>query len=238
MQKDQPPFQIFGDELPALLETLRFSGGLDSRRVEGALAEDILGQYNDRSVLLASATLDAGGFVVLNADLTASNLPMSPLYVPFLGELVQKLLGQGRRAGEIACGEPFALTLPPDATAAAELTIAGPGTGADRSRGTSPTTEPACCGKGPPPGRREFIACCTRTRRSLPSRRRFRRPKATCDQCRQKCSKSVSPEDATCGFDRRPRIGAEEHDTVWSWLAVACVACLLGEVAALKGFKT
>jgi hypothetical protein len=32
--------------------------------------------------------------------------------------------------------------------------------------------------------------------------------------------------------------GAQERDIWWSWLAVACVACLLGEVAALKGFKT
>ena len=30
----------------------------------------------------------------------------------------------------------------------------------------------------------------------------------------------------------------EERDTAWVWLAVACVACLLGEVLALKLFRT
>jgi hypothetical protein len=30
----------------------------------------------------------------------------------------------------------------------------------------------------------------------------------------------------------------EEKDTLWSWLAVCCAACLVGEVAALKVFRT
>lgn len=237
MQKNQPPFQIFGDELPALVESLRFSGGLDSRRADGALAEDILGQYSDRSVFLASATLNAGGFVVLNADLTASNLPMSPLYVPFLGEIVQKLLGQGRRTGEIACGEPFALTLPPDAAAAAELTIAGPVAGqpvagelSDDGAGVLWKGE-AAGGPGVyrvlhkntpiyavaaaiPPDESDL--------RSIPA--------------------NVFEERLSGGRDVHYRalsgLGGDERDTVWSWLAVACVVCMVGELAALKGFKT
>ena len=30
----------------------------------------------------------------------------------------------------------------------------------------------------------------------------------------------------------------EERDDLWVWLAVACVVCLLGEVVALKMFRT
>jgi hypothetical protein len=39
-------------------------------------------------------------------------------------------------------------------------------------------------------------------------------------------------------FRSQLQVGAEERDTLWSWLAVGCVACLLAEVAALKTFKT
>jgi len=39
-------------------------------------------------------------------------------------------------------------------------------------------------------------------------------------------------------FRSQTQVGAEERDTLWSWLAVACVACLLSEVTALKAFKT
>jgi hypothetical protein len=237
MRKDQPPFQIFGDELPALVETLRFSGGLDSRHTEGALAEDILGQYNDRSAFLVSATLNAGGFVVLNCDLAASNLPMSPLYVPFLGEVVQKLLGQGRRAGEIACGEPFALTLPPDAAAAAELSIAGPLAGepvaGDLSDDGAGVLWKGDAAGGPGAYRvlhkntpvyavAAAIPAEESDLRSIPAK--------------------VFEERMAGGRDVHFRslsgLGADERDTVWSWLAVACVVCLVGEIAALKGFKT
>ena len=39
-------------------------------------------------------------------------------------------------------------------------------------------------------------------------------------------------------FRSAAQVGAEQRDTLWSWLAVACVACLLSEVIALKLFKT
>ena len=32
--------------------------------------------------------------------------------------------------------------------------------------------------------------------------------------------------------------GEEPQDRLWTWLAVACVGCLLGEVVALKMFRT
>jgi hypothetical protein len=237
VQKGQPPFQIFGDELPALLETLRFSGGLDSRRVEGALAEDILGQYHDRSVFLASATLDAGGFVVLNADLTASNLPMSPLYVPLVGEVVQMLLGQSRRTGEIACGEPFALMLPPDAAAAAELSIAGPVEG-EPVAGDLSDDGAGVLWKGDAaggPGAYRVL------HKNMPIFAVAAAIPAAESDLRSVPAK-VFEERLAGGREVRFRsltgLGAEEHDTVWSWLAVACVVCVLGELAALKGFKT
>jgi hypothetical protein len=237
VQKSQPPFQIFGDELPALLETLRFSGGLDSRRVEGALAEDILGQYSDRSVFLASATLDAGGFVVMNADLTLSNLPMSPLYVPLVGELVQKLLGQNRRTGEMACGEPFALMLPPDAAAAADLSIAGPVEG-EAIAGDLSDDGAGVLWKGEAAGGPGAYRVLHKTTPVFAVAAAI--PAAESDL--RSVPAKVFEERLAGGREVRFRsltgLGAEEHDTVWSWLAVACVVCVLGELTALKGFKT
>ena len=54
---------------------------------------------------------------------------------------------------------------------------------------------------------------------------------------------SLLPDQRLAGgrdvkFRSQTQIGAEERDTLWSWLAVACVACLLSEVTALKAFRT
>jgi hypothetical protein len=237
VKKDEPPFQIFGDELPALLESLRFSGGLESRPLEGALAEELLASYDDKSAFLAGATLDAGGLVVLNSDLSASNLPMSPLYVPLIGELVQKLLGQGRRAGEIKCGEPFALALPPNAAAAAELSIAGPDPGAPVAGELSDDGAGALW-KGDAAGAPGVYRVQNKTATVFATAATI--PSAESDL--RALSASVFEDRLAGGRDVRfhslTRAGADERDTLWSWLAVACVTCLLGEIAALRGFKT
>jgi hypothetical protein len=237
VRRDQPPFQVFGDELSALIEPLRFSGGLDSRRIEGALAEDVVAQYGDQSAFLVVAGSDTGGLIVVNVDLAASNLVMSPLFVPLLGELVQRLLGQGKRATEIACGEPFGLTLPPEIPGAAGLALAGPMPGqtvagelADEGAGVLWKGDAA----GPPGVYRVMqgsdtvfavaaaIPAVEADLRSLP---------ADVFQDRLAGGRDVR-------FHAQAQVGAEERDSLWSWLAVACVACLLSEVTALKLFKT
>jgi hypothetical protein len=205
--------------------------------LDGALAENILGQYSDRSAFLVVASSDFGGLVVVNADLVQSNLPMSPLYVPLMGELVQRLLGQGQRGAEIASGEPFALALPADAPGAAELTLAGPVPGqsvagevSDEGAGVLWKGEAA----GPPGAYRVTNKGDTvfAVAAAIPA---------------AESDLTVLPakifEDRLAGerdvkFRSQSQIGSEERDTLWSWLAVACVICLVGEVAALKAFKT
>ncbi len=237
VQKEQAPFQIFGDELPALLGSLRFSGALDSRRKEGALAEDVLGQYGDQSAFLVNAAPSGGGFLVLNADLTASNLPLSPFFVPFLEELVQRLLGEGRNSGALACGEPFALTLPAEASSAAELTVAGPepgapGMGSLADEGASVVWKSEAAGR---PGvyrimqrdQAVFAAAA-----AIPAVESDLRPLAA----------EVFQDRLAGGRDVHYRSaapsGRDDRDTFWNWLAIACVACLLSEFAALKLFRT
>src|SRR5205085_7133947 len=125
-RRDQTPFAVFGDSLSGLLATLRFSGGLSSRRTDGGLADDVLATYSDRSACLVVSSCGEGTLAILNADLSASNLPASPAFVPLIGELTSRLLGQ-RRSVEIACGEPVAVYLPPAAAPAAGLRLVGPG---------------------------------------------------------------------------------------------------------------
>jgi hypothetical protein len=237
VQTDQPPFQIFGDELPAFLGTLRFSGGLDSRRLEGALAEDVLGQYGDQSAFLVNAAAAGGGFLIVNADISASNLPMSPFFVPFLEELVQRLLGQGRSAEVLACGEPFALTLPPDAAGAAELSVAGsdserPGMGDLVDEGAGVLWKGEAAGR---PGvyrviqRGEPVFAAAA---ALPAVESDLRPLAA-EVFRDRLAGNRDVHYCSAASS-----GSDERDTFWNWLAVSCVLCLLGEIAALKLFRT
>ncbi|MBN1588267.1 MAG: BatA and WFA domain-containing protein [Pirellulales bacterium] len=128
---NQPPFRVFGDSLSAITGRLRFAGGLNSRQVEGGLTNDILASFNDSSAALVLTTSDAGTLAVLNADLGISNLPRTPVFVPLLDELIDRMLRQDRADNSVECGEPLVVSLPPEADVAAGLKVVGPA-------GTSP----------------------------------------------------------------------------------------------------
>ena len=49
VRRDVPPFSVFGEGLPTLTGSLRFGGGLSTRRSERALADDVLASFSDRS---------------------------------------------------------------------------------------------------------------------------------------------------------------------------------------------
>jgi hypothetical protein len=236
-RKDQSPFQIFGDDLPSLVEAIRFSGGLDSRKLDGSLAEDILAEYSDRSAFLVTGTTDGGGLVVMNADLVNSNLPLSPLYVPLLGELVQRLLGQGRRAAEISSGEPFALSLPTELPGAAELTLAGPAPGSAVA-GELADEGAGVLWKGDAAGAPGIYRVMHRGDTVFAVAATIPEAESDLSALPAKVFEERLAGSRDLRFRSQVQVGAEERDTLWSWLAVACVACLLGEVAALKGFKT
>jgi hypothetical protein len=238
VRREQPPFQIFGDNLTALIGELRFSGGLASRRLEGTLREDILATFSDQSAFLVATSSDAGSLVVLNADLGTSNLPASPMFVPLLGELVVHcLLGQARNTNVLACGDPVAVYLPAGLDAAGQLHLLGPDSGSNAVGELTQETTGVLwhADAAGPPGvsqvtkdGRTVFALVT----AIPAEESDLRT----------LSANVFLERLSGGRSVRFRsvrsASGDENDELWTWLAIACMTCLLGEVVALKVFRT
>lgn len=236
MRRDQSPFAVFGDELTPLAAPLRFGGGLDSRRVEGALPEDILAQFNDHSACLVSMTSGAGAVVVLNADLSASNLPTSPAFVPLMGELVQRLLGRSAAVNTFPCGEPWAVSLPPQVSSVQDLQVVGPhadaATGELLPDSTGVLWRSTAAG---PPGvyrvqqRDETVFALATAAAAVESDLRT----LSADVFQERLAQGRRVQ-----FHGVAQISEQKHDTWWTWLAMCSVALVLGELAALKYFRS
>ncbi|MBW3541206.1 MAG: BatA domain-containing protein [Planctomycetes bacterium] len=231
-----PPFRVFGDELTAAVAPLRFAGGLVTRPVAGALAEDVLASFNDRTAFLVAASAGRGSLVVMNADLAASNLPQSPIFVPLLGELVERLSSGESETVEVSSGEPLTIALPASSGAADGLAITGPAGTSDA--GSDLVAEPAgvlwhAAAAGAPgvyrverDGRTEFAVAS-----AIPATESDLAPLPA----------NVFRERLSAGRDLRFRsqssLNRDARDRLWTWLAVACASCLLAEVATLRMFR-
>jgi hypothetical protein len=236
VRREQAPFRIFGDELTAVTGSLRFSGGLATQRRERALADDILATYSDRSICLVVSTCAEGTLAVLNADLATSNLPSSPAFVPLMGELMGRLLARRRGADALACGEPVAVYLPTTAGVATGLHISGPPSAGDdlgmvieESGGVlwrCPSLNAPGVYRVSRQGQTVFALAA-----ALPAEEADLTP----------LEPTVLRERLAGGRKVHYRAQSrddEEHDDLWSWLAVACVGCVLGEFLTLKAFRS
>lgn len=236
VRSNDPPWNVFGDELPAATGPLRFSGGLGSRRIEGGLEDDVLATYSDRSVCLMVTACGAGWLAVLNAELGDSNLPASPVFVPLVGELVEQLLEQ--RGGEqpMQCGEPFAVYLPPEAQSVEGLQIVGPAAGTAE---VGELVEESLgvfwrAGAAGAPGvysvKRDNETIYAAAATLAPQESDLRPLEGSILNQRLAGGHQVYYRSAT---------GSEGRvDDLWTWFAAACVLCMLVEVTALKGFRT
>jgi hypothetical protein len=232
VRREQVPFRVFGDGLAGLTGTLRFSGGLASRRLEGALADDILATYNDRSTCLVVTACGAGTLAVLNVDLSASNLPGSPAFVPLIGELMGRLLGAQRVAEAVPCGEPLALSLPPAAGPAAGLSVTGPASGVlgqlVEEGGGIHWRSPAAEAPGVYEVKRGDRVVFAAAVAVPPEESDLRSLDPQVFQGRLAGGRRI--------YYRAAAGEGERHDDLWVWLAVACIGCMLGEVLMLKAF--
>jgi len=234
---DQPPLAIFGGELNSLMAPLRFSGGLATRRLTQGLQDDVRATLSDGSALLVATASDAGSLAVINADLEHSSLPVSPLFVPLVHELTQELLGKKRSTSEFASGEPLAVSIPISGDQTTDLSIHG-GPSAQGERGEIIFEASGPLWKSPaagPPGVYEV--------------RRGDQPVAGVavvvpaeEGDLRTLSADVLEGRLAGGRDVRfhawsPEEG-EEKDQLWAWLAAGCLLCVLGELAALRLFRT
>ncbi len=232
VRHDQPPFATFG-ESPAWSDGLRFAGGLSSRRVDEGLADDVLAGFSDRSACLVVTSCGDGVLAVLNADLGTSNLPTSPVFVPLMGELMNRLLSQRRVGDALPNGEPAAIYLPTVAGTVAGLEVSGPGNTAAQLREESGRVLWSHTGTETPGvyrvTRRGEVVFAVAS--ALPAEESDLRP----------LDSSVLPERLGSGraVSFHAVSGGDEYrDSLWSVLAVACIVCLLGELLALKAFRT
>lgn len=234
----QMPFSVFGEDATAIVAPLRFGGGLSSRRVEGALLDDVCATYSDQSACLVVTACGAGSLAVLNAELGASNLPASPAFVPLTGELISHLLGRDRSQETISSGEPVAVFLPPDAVPVAGLRIEPPPDGAVDSDSLGELHEESVgvmwqAGAAGTPGVYE-VRRGSKTIYAMASAI----PPEEADL--MPLSSDLITNRLSGGRDVKYRSALdneEPRDDFWSLLAVICLACIFAEFIGLKLFR-
>lgn len=234
-RKDQAPFDSLGQTMNAVAGTLRFAGGLSSRRLEGGLIDDIVASFSDRSACLVVTPCGAGTLAVLNADLAESDLPASSLFVPLVGELCGRLLAGNAIPDASPSGEPFAAYLPGDSGTAAGLTILGPG---GATLPADQLTEESGfvvwrSDAANPPGvyqvNRGATAAFAVATDCPPSESDLEPLDPATLKSRLATGRSVYFKGAG---DEPPR------DQAWAWILVACAACMMGEFGVLKAFRS
>jgi len=238
---DRPPFGVFGDSLAAAMGRLRFAGGLGSRRLEAGVEDEILAGYSDGSACLVLAGSDAGLLAVLNADLAASNVAKTQVFVPLVSELVEKMLDRRGAQRENFSGEPLVAHLPTDAGLAAGLQVLAPesaGAGDAPDRYGTLVDEPIGVvwhwNSPSPPG-------VFRVRRDASTVFAMALHVPAEESQLERLPPQVLTGRLAGGRALHYRGASGEgqsRDDLWKWLAAACAVALLGELAALLAFRT
>ncbi len=235
VRRDESPFAVFGDTLQKAIEPLRFSGGLASRKLDAAPPDELLASFNDRSAALVLSQTSAGSMAVFNADLRGSNLIGSGAFVPMLSELVDRLTNRNERQRRQFSGEPLAVYLPPQAGLAAELKLksgqsTSPPAGQLSDEGAGVMWRAPASG---PPGvyeaRRQGAPVFMFASEIPPEESDLTPLEPTVLKDRLAGGRNVD--------FRKVENGSHSTDDAWTWLAVACVGCLLAEVVFLRLFR-
>ncbi len=239
VKRDRPPFNVFGDHLGGVLGQLRFSGGLDSRRLEGRPDDELLAVYSDGSAAMVSVVSEAGALAVLNADLNESNLPKTGAFVPILDELIHGLM-DGKRGNEtVFCGEPFFVQLPGDAGPAAaletfdfltktEMPKSRPGELLDEETGTVWHWN-----RPPDPG----VFGVKRGDDILTARAVAIPPEES--ELNSLDLENLAPRLAGghATYYRNVSDDSRRRDDFWTWLVMACVLCMVAEIGTMIAFR-
>jgi hypothetical protein len=247
------PFQTFGDQLSSHLEGLRFNGALSSRRLEGGLADEVLATYSDRSACLFISRAGAGRLAVLNADLEQTNLPTSQMFVPLLSELVDELIQRDVNPTALA-GEPMLRRMPLHLKPQQNLEVVSD----SKSQGGA-TAEPddsAADARGAFSSESDGVVWSWNSPGPVGAYRVVTQDERRQDQTVYAQAVATAAEEsdlaaigsdvlterlAVKGRNLHYHISTAENlddSDLWAWLAAAAVLCLLGEIVALRMFRT
>jgi hypothetical protein len=238
---EEPPFQIFGDDLATVTGRLRFAGGLSSRQVQDAMPNEVLATYNDGSACLVCTSSDAGTLAVLNADLAASSLPNSSTFVLLVAELVERLVHRGNSSQAAYCGQRLVAPLPASVASAAGLSILGPGAASAEASGgrlgdlVEEGGGVAWHWRSPD---RPGVYRIVRDGATL-SARAVEIPPEESDL--EGLDLKVIKERLAADYPvyyRQAESEEDRRDDFWKWLAAACAVCMLGEVVSLLVLRT
>jgi len=257
VRSEEPPFSVFGDNLSTFLGSARFAGGLSSRQLESGLSADVLATYNDGSACLVSTVSDAGALVVLNADLAASELPGKAMFVLLVQSLTDRIMNRNNGPAQAWCGERLVAQLPPEVLSANGLRIVGPPADAASTSRREPgtrTTDSTGEASGGRCGELIEEGASVVWNWHSPDRPgvyRVCRDDATVfaealeipaeESQLEYLSADVIRDRLAAGrevYYRSAAVEEERRDDLWKWFAVACVACLLGELTSLMAFRT
>jgi hypothetical protein len=232
MRKDEAPFSIFGDSLSASVGSLRFSGGLPSRRSDRGLADEILASFSDRSAAIVATPCGAASLGIINADLSNSTIPSSNAFVPLVTELVGRLMGVRADRTSVNTGEAMALFLPAEAGAITGLTLDPPENAGQLAEEQAFVTWH--WNTAGPPGvyqvkrnNNTVFALATGVSKDESDLR-------TIDETvlqRLAGGREVH-------FDAQANGGEDRKDRAWTWALIACALCMITEIGVLKAFRT
>lgn len=238
VSQDRVPFRAFGDELTAALRPLRFSGGLSTRENKAGLSDDVLAHFSDRSVALLMTSCGAGRVVVLNADLARSNLPVEPIFVPLVNELMSELVERHNTTSTVPCGEPAAVYLPPQITKADELVVHLAAQALEPRQAGGLIEEPLGVlwrVEGLQTPSVYTVQQGTKTVFALAAA--IPRDESDLERLAPQVVQGRLASDRLVEI-RAAGTASAETDRSWTYFAVACVLCLLGELAALRWLRT
>jgi hypothetical protein len=243
-----PPFQAFGEDVPALAKNLAASRVLKTTPEKNGAAEEVLARWSDGSAALVSTRVGSGQLLIWNADLLASTLPKSAFFVALMRETAAQLLTDPLAVAdrEVPCGAARTLLLPPDAGRAEGLSLIGPN-GArieefdlrEEKNGLAWRWAPV---GGPgvyrvQRGDKTVFAAAT----ACPPDESDLRPVAA-----SALGAQLAPKTAALGQEAQHAVAIaglpgqppnQEAAEIWPWLLVAALAFVLSELVLLKVFR-
>jgi len=236
----QPPFDIFGEQAIAAMQTVRVGGGLASRALDTGLRDQVLAELSDSSALLFLTSCDAGTVAVLNADLDQSNWCSQPSFFPVFNELINATFSNRNSNPEAYGGEPLlrqlSSSIPETAILTADTTDKRSAEAESLGKWEWNTVQSSYVWSWPDPVGPGIYQLLNKREPAIATS--VAAPPAESDpktltadvlQGRLAGARSIGFRDA--------KSADQKSDQWWNWLIVACILGLVSEIITLRWFS-